>query len=333
LTGRSKYYVIDGGSGADQIAATRRRLVDSPRHADALWIIEPVSERLMPAVAEARGALGEPQESKPEPFTIQLPPKEQREMATELAVIAIGPLQRLTAGPLRIVLVCDGEQVVSAEVERGFAARNLAMRFRGLTIDDALDLAASISPLSPAGSRAAFARAVGRAHDEGEVAEERVRGSLWWLVRFADFAGVQWLAERARLVAQKPDPAATEQLRLHVERDRLLRIRFRGVGVLKEEFLRSRGVTGPVLEASARGEGDVLSRMLIRLEGLGNSLTSRGDLAVNVTHDGVHVQEVSWRAPSAPFVDLIPEIVRNERLADAEAIIASLDIATAEVDG
>ena len=95
LTGRSKYYVIDGGSGADQIAAARRRIVDSPRHADALWIIEPVSKKLMPAVAEARRALGEIQELKPEPFTIQVPSKEQREHGVTNSEL----YPRLVAGP------------------------------------------------------------------------------------------------------------------------------------------------------------------------------------------------------------------------------------------
>lgn len=362
MTGRSRCYVIDGGSGAHQIAATRLRVVDSPRHADLLLVIEPVSEKLLPAIADAYRAIPEPKRITAaseadvdrlmkrissaglEPFTTRLPSKEEREIATELAVLSLGPLQQLTAGPLRIVLICDGEQVVSAEVEGGFAARNLVEHFRGLTLDDGLKLAPAISPLSPAACLAAFARAVGRVHDE-EVATESARGLLLWLVRFADLMGLGWLVEMSRIAAQKLDVSVVDKLRWRVERDRLLRIRFRGVGKLQESFLRERGVTGPVLEASARGEGDVLSRILTRVETAAAELqgagresdssfrTSRGDLVVDVKHDGKRIEEVSWRAPSAPLIDLIPEIVRNERLADAEAIIASLDIATAEVDG
>ncbi|HVA63355.1 MAG TPA: hypothetical protein VNF74_06505, partial [Terriglobales bacterium] len=53
--------------------------------------------------------------------TISLPNKQERELATELAVLSLGPIQSLTAGPLRLLLICDGEQVLQAQVEAGYA--------------------------------------------------------------------------------------------------------------------------------------------------------------------------------------------------------------------
>ena len=39
---------------------SRLRVVDSPRHADLLLVIEPVSEKLIPAIADAYRAIPEP---------------------------------------------------------------------------------------------------------------------------------------------------------------------------------------------------------------------------------------------------------------------------------
>ncbi|MDQ6801509.1 MAG: hypothetical protein M3041_11790 [Acidobacteriota bacterium] len=382
MTGSSsaprRCFIVDGCAGADLIAAMRGRdarlqVVDSPRQADLLLVLEPVSDALTSAAAGAYRAMPRPRRiattgrtdpsradevidrlvrsdaltderdiaSEIEPFTVPLPPKEEREIATELAVIALGPLQKMTAGPLRIILVCDGEQVVRADVQRGFAARGLAARMRGRPLGEATELARLIAPLSPVASEAAFARAVGRGDgDDDAIAIERARSHMWWTERFATLMGIEWLARAARSIAGAPtfSSAGVEGLLRRVEGDRLMRIRFRGVGRIGASLLEERGVTGPVLDASKHGHGDVLARLLTRLREAAAAdsalvRTARGDLVVEATHDGQRLLDLTWRAPSAPLIDLIPELVRDQKLADAEAIIASLDIATAEVDG
>jgi len=42
---------------------------------------------------------------------------------------------------------------------------------------------------------------------------------------------------------------------------------------------------------------------------------------------------VEWQRPSAALLPLLPETVAGQKLADAEIIIASLDLAMAEADG
>ncbi len=64
--------------------------------------------------------------SESEPLLMQLPHKDEQELATELVVFSLGPLQPFTAGPLRLLLICDGEQVFSAQVESGYACRGIA---------------------------------------------------------------------------------------------------------------------------------------------------------------------------------------------------------------
>jgi hypothetical protein len=183
------FFTIDGGSGAPLLAALAVlhpsvKQVASPRHANMLIIVEPITQKLAPAVVELAKALPRPagvlivgeaeagygffpgsERVRVEGFlpgaqriaatsteavldavlqqrawqeqpatnlpgideeTIQLPSKHEQEMATELAVLSLGPVQPFTAGPLRLLLVCDGEQVLTAQVEAGYAHRGLS---------------------------------------------------------------------------------------------------------------------------------------------------------------------------------------------------------------
>ena len=169
-----RYVAIDGGAGAQLLAALdgndpRLQIVDSPRHADLLIVVEPISRALAPAVAELARAMPRPahalivaaptdadlpgadlvqaedllpgarriaahsveqlraaaldtsdwpalalaDDPRLKPDTIALLPRHEREIATELAVLSLGPLQPFTAGSLRLLLVCDGEQVLT----------------------------------------------------------------------------------------------------------------------------------------------------------------------------------------------------------------------------
>jgi hypothetical protein len=57
--------------------------------------------------SEARSGSAVIDTDEPDPPTFSLPLREELEMATELAVLSLGPFQSCTAGPLRLVLMCD----------------------------------------------------------------------------------------------------------------------------------------------------------------------------------------------------------------------------------
>jgi NADH-quinone oxidoreductase subunit D len=267
-----RYLVVDGGSGAHLVAALaehpRLQRVFSPRHADLLIVIEPVSQKLAPAVAEVARAMprpaevlvvGEPgparfpvadfvsvEEVVPsarritdasveqvciaaldaaswtehavvngpalEPTMIPLPAKREREIATELAVLSLGPIQPFSAGPLRVLLVCDGEQVLSAHVEAGYAHRNIVQTMLKTGWRAALDVASHLDPLAPIASQLAYVRVLEQLQGwqppssvtqlrEAALAIERAQNQLWWLVRFAELLAAPALAARAHALA------------------------------------------------------------------------------------------------------------------------------------
>jgi len=347
--------------------------------------------------------------------TIQLPPKEEQEMATELAVLSLGPIQPFTAGPLRLFLICDGEQVVSARVESGYAYRGIAQAMMQIEWQRGLVLARSLDPLAPIACQFAYVRALEHLQGwlppvqvtmlrEAAVALERVQNVLWWGARFmsilddapltARFYGLAtafdecrsslWQGSATTWIAPQQNPASSfvgsseatdqlkqvlkgsEALRKNVEQNRWLLLRTRGKGVLSAQRLHFVGVRGPVLRASERGNGDVQSRLVARLDVAVDDLeraievlatrevssahgaewqvptgeTSvmvqgpRGEIGLHLVSDGgerpVHIE---WQRPSEALLPLLPEILAGQKLTDAETIVASLDLAMAEADG
>ena len=458
----------------------RVKPVASPRHADLLIVVEPVTPKLAPAVAEVARAmprparallLGEPaldeyrgthlvrveeilpearrvaqasveqivalaldparwpaltiaEVSTPEPTTIPLPPKREREIATELAVLSLGPIQPWTAGPLRLLLVCDGEQVLSAQSEAGYARRGISAAMMEAGWREAADLARRLDPLAPVAGQLVYVLAMEALQGwqapapvvklrSAALAFERAQNHLWWLTRFAEALAAVALASRARTLAarldaislgifQRPpkewiaphvnvvmpgprqashaiaggDPMGVSALRRNadgvdalakqIEGDRLLGLRTRGIGILPTERLVAASVSGPVLHAGEHGESDVQSRILSRLraaaadlrataEGLAvvepdDSSSGRweapaGDVRVAVegprgrlglrlvSTGGDRPSQVEWQRPSAAVLSLIPEVLAGQKLADAEVIVGSLDLAMAEADG
>lgn len=468
-----RYLAVDGGSGAHLLAALagldpRLQPVASPRQADLLIVVEPISRALVPAVAEVARALPRPAQAllvgpagpnglpgaslaggeeavpgarrvvdtapdrvlaatlDPAPWpaltvadrlvpastTVPLPPKQTRELATELTVLSLGPLQPVTAGPCRFLLVCDGEQVRSAQIEAGYALRGIGAAMQAVTWREAGELAAQLDPLAPAAGRLAYVQALEMlqgwqppaavlAGREAVLALERAQNHLWWLARFARQLAAAALAERARQVALAladlsrcfwPEPPAAwlapgagadlagagaadrlrrladeaDGLRARVARDRWLALRTRGLGVLAADRLAAAGVSGPVLLASEQGAGDVHGRGLTRLgaaardlRAAGDHLTRaepvgggqgrweappgearvtvagpRGQVGLQVASDGGdRPTGVTWQRPSAALLALAPEVLAGQKLADAEVIVASLDLAMAEADG
>lgn len=65
-----------------------------------------------------------------------------------------------------------------------------------------------------------------------------------------------------------------------------------------------------------------------RLEG------PRGQLGLTLASDGTaQPSRVEWQRPSARLLPLVPDLLAGQKLADAEEIVASLDLAMAEADG
>ncbi len=473
------YCAIDGGSGAHLLAALAERhpyvkQVASPRHADVLIVVEPITQQLAPAVVELAQALprpacvvivGEPEaeyeffprtefvhveellpgaqriapvsvesvldavlhrkEWKESPesdrpeideTTIQLPPKQEQEMATELVVLSLGPVQPFTAGPLRLLLVCDGEQVLFAQVEAGYAYRGIGQAMTRVGWQQALHLARQLDPLAPVASQLAYVRAIEQLQGwqsptqvvklrEAAVALERAENVLWWFVRFVHVLADASLTSRSYQLATQlarnishywrqppltwilPQQSVSlsavggsaavitnlrqvadevKGLRSHIEHNRLFALRTRGTGVLATERLKAAGVSGPNLRGSEQGAGDVQSRLMARLdaavinlqetsdvleanesvpvhavcwnvptgEGHGTVRGPRGDIGLHmVSSGGEKPIQVEWQHPSAAWLSLLPEILAGEMLADAEVIVASLDLAMAEADG
>jgi NADH:ubiquinone oxidoreductase subunit D len=374
--------------------------------------VNEIARRMLSVVLTLDDAPAEP---KLGAKAISLPEKQDREIATEFIVLSLGPLQAFTAGPLRLLLVCDGEQVVSAQVETGYSARNVAGAIMQASPAEIARLASSLDPLAPVAGRIAYVTALERLQRfepspivvqqrEAALALERAQNHLCWLVRFATvvandrltFAASnlydelnemavntltlstsEWIVPQGCPVAPPTDKQkiqlnelvlAITALRNQVAKDRALRLRTAGIGVLAVDRLRELGVSGPNLRASEAGAGDIMSRVLMRLDlaadDLGNVLSlalaptntgsvqgdsqiwsvppgnvevsvegSRGQIGLSLTSDSGKFQRIAWRRPTVPVLDLLPEILAGQKLADAELIVASLDLAMAEADG
>jgi NADH-quinone oxidoreductase subunit D len=474
-----RYISVDGGTGAHLLAHLAGhdpslQQVFSPRHANLLLVVTPLSQKLAPAVVAMASALAQPAHvlllgstqnlsgmfpseafasaeqlfpdaasvsgdslddilraarsssearsgsavidaDEPTAPIFSLPPREELEMATELAVLSLGPVQSCTAGPLRLVLMCDGEQVHSVQVDAGYAYRGMEQAMLAVTWQEALAIARQFDPLAPIAGQLAYVRALEQLQGwqppeavallrEAALALERVQNTLWWLVRFAQLLADAPLFDRAfhlaanlashtanlwesspstwiypqqivsRQVMKQTNGTAWRALAEHlahlqryVEHARTLAIRTRGIGVLTSERLEAAGVrSGPNFQASAPGRGDVLSRLLARLQiatrdlllvrdALDKGETARahapvwgvpeGDTHATVEGPrgtiGLHLvgqggrgpMQVAWQRPSALLLQLLPDLLRGQKLTDAEVILASLDLAMAEADG
>lgn len=348
--------------------------------------------------------------------TFATPSKHEREMATEPVVLSLGPVQPLAAGPLRVLLVGDGEQIVSASIEAGYATRRVAEAMRRATWAEAAQLASLIDPLAPVAGRIAYVLALERLRqsrpDEAVsawrrvlLALERTQNHLVWLARFGEVLSDRRLIDAGRQIGlsvaqlssafQEAAPvealaphrpglsvrpvqhsnsvrlveaaaAALVGLRTRLDGDRALGLRTDNIGVLSADRLLAVGASGPVLRASQLGRGDVRSRLLARLDQaiadlhcVATAATAlpatepdaqadwsappgqtevavdgpRGQIGLVLTSDAERLERVQWRGPSAALLGLLPQVLAHQKLADAEVIVTSLDLAMAEADG
>jgi len=470
-----RYFAIDGGYGAHLLAALGGyspylQAVASPRHANLLIIVAPITQKLVSAIVEIAEALPHPAHvlllaepageragsavtniadvetlfqgvrtitptspedvldaltdsapwaelavnatSVPEAETIQLPSRQEQELATELVVLSLGPVQPFTAGPLRVFLICDGEQVLSVQVESGYAQRGVAQAMLQAEWQQALPLARALDPLAPLACQLAYVQAIEQmqgwqpsppmvAVREAALALERVRNHLWWLVGFMRLLADAQLSDRAYQLAssfeacmvqlwQQPpstwilpqwqgrvehNAAAMTQLQqladaletftTSLARNRWLMLRTRGIGILTSVQLQEHAIPTSALHTNELGKNDVQGRLINRLQraviDVRNAVTMlsasvlpsthaehwqppmgeaqvtvegpRGPLGLHMSSDGgekpVHV---AWQCPSAALLPLLPQLLTGQKLADAEIIIASLNLAMAEAD-
>ncbi len=154
-----------------------------------------------------------------EPPLIPMPGANEHEMATELIAFSLGPLQPFTAGPLRLWLICDGEQVLECRVDAGYAARDLAGRMAATDWRAAADLAAQLDPLAPVAGHMAYVRAVEALQGwraptqverarEAALALERALNHLHWVTRFFRLLAAPRLAEQAADLAWRASALA-----------------------------------------------------------------------------------------------------------------------------
>lgn len=154
----------------------------------------------------------EPPPREPEETLIPIRAASEKEIATEDLVLSIGPVQRVTAGPVRLLLVMDGEQVVRAEVRSGYAEREIERLFRSRSWSDGVSLATLLDPLAPLSGRSAYLQALeslhgivppprGRLLRERALRIERATSHAFWLVRFSDLLAYDRLIAEARRIA------------------------------------------------------------------------------------------------------------------------------------
>lgn len=345
--------------------------------------------------------------------TIQLPPKQDQEIATELIVFSLGPIQPFTAGPLRLLLTCDGEQILSAQVETGYAHWGIDQAMLHTDWQHNLQLARFLDPLAPLASQLAYVQALEQLQGwsappfmtklrEAALAIERAQNALWWFVRFTELIAAPRLISVAHRIATTLSERSTSFWRLppqewvmpqrdvlhviderkvtdlhalakeietfsqQVERDRGLALRTRRIGHLSAEQLTGAGVSGPVLLASDLGEGDVQSRIHIRLLSAARDLHQAASLIQAKERNGEHPTDwtipageahvsvegprgliglhlvseggttphsITWQRPSTRLLTLLPELLAGQKLVDAETIVASLDLSMMEADG
>jgi len=142
-----------------------------------------------------------------------------------------------------------------------------------------------------------------------------------------------------------------QALRTSLERNRFLGLRIRGIGELAVDRLKGAGVSGPVLQGSEHGSGDVQSRLVARLQGAADDVHEaaqtlaapasvplqeaswevpvgeatvrvkgpRGAIGLHLVSAGAEKpSHVEWQRPSAAVLGLLPELLVNQKLADAE---------------
>ena len=293
----SRAIVIESGRGIGQALDTNALLrhTEHVSFASAENILCRCSDAAAPAFE-----VGVAREWNPDTLDLSSRPTE---FETEKVVLSLGPVQRCTAGPLRMLLVCDGEQVVRAELQAGYAFRGVAEAMTAATWKEAEGIAAALDPLAPFTGRLAYVRAVESlqhrapdAHAEKlrdvALALERARNRLWWFVRFAELLDMPGTTRRAHAIAMElddciapsvgrrqtlrnaaADPRTSltalardvESLTADVTRDRLIGLRCKGAGMLRLDEALRHGVSGPSLTASRNGDGDAQARLMMRL--------------------------------------------------------------------
>lgn len=158
---------------------------------------------------------------------------------------------------------------------------------------------------------------------------------------------------------------ALETFTISLARNRWLMLRTRSIGILSPVKFEESDISASVLVRNELGKDDVQHRLIKRLQRavtdvrhavtmlsksvlppthaenwrppMGDAQVTvegpRGQLGLHVSSDGsekpVHV---AWQCPSAALLPLLPQLLIGQKLADAEIIIASLNLAMAEAD-
>jgi Ni,Fe-hydrogenase III large subunit len=265
---------------------------------------------------------------------------------------------------MRILLACDGEQVLQARVEVGYASRRLAQRMCAASWTEAGELATALVPSSPSAGAVAYARAVDRLcgtqnHDldeEGWLASDTAKDTTRWAAKLLGLLGVRRRLQAVLRIRERAADAETlERLARELEHDRWLALRLRGIGCAPDGIdARARQMFGP---AGADARDRILLRLLQAAEGIRQHRAGpfrrreshptdvpRGETTVEVSSARGPVQlrlrsnggrgpaAVEWKTPTGAALPHVPELLAGLKLADAEVALASVDLCAAEVD-
>lgn len=239
----------------------------------------------------AAAPISEPRAAPPRSTRLELPMREQQELATEWIVWSFGPIQHCTAGPLQVMAVCDGEQIVHARINTGFARRGLDEHLARTPWQELAARADGFDPDAPAVGSTAALRALDvlcrrepsaretEARD-ARLAADRARSTLRWSGRLLRVVGAgRWTADVDRLLRQRaPDAQLARRLAERAANDRALRLRTH-VPLSTPDVMRAAGVHGPLLEAAAVG-ADIMDLLRLRLVRAADDLERAGGTAI-----------------------------------------------------
>ncbi len=137
-------------SGVHVHTALQDKLITPPQIAHALHALPP----LPAAITTNKQATEGPGDLIPQRSS------EDREMATEDLTLSLGPLHPAIYGPLRLILTLDGEQVVAATADSGYAHRGLEKAAEGHPPAAVIAYGAALDGLAPLAGAVVVAQAL-----------------------------------------------------------------------------------------------------------------------------------------------------------------------------
>ncbi len=324
-------------------------------------------------------------------------PRSTDGLPMEWVEVPFGPFFPGLPGGLLLTLTLDGN-TVAGSTARSMIENTDLFQFLSADTTDLIGQLAGMDPLAPVAYQLLACHAVENAAGIevsadtahaciGALERERIASHLGWLALFGQQTGLGWLPRRAaslqlrvqhadlqQIMALRPELAALVKW---MQRTPLLKSRTAGIGelahdvVLRGPVARAAGIKDDVrstekaytsLGFSPAGHkgGDVFSRLQVRLDEIGHSLTlieaagaielpalapvgdlsgqgeatvetARGMARLQLTLDKGQVVATSLETPSTHHLKLIGPLTEQQELGDALVAVGSLDLSPWEI--